>query len=379
MIYLDNAATTFPKPKSVIEKVNYSLINLGANPGRGGYEMSMRTSEAIYECRKTAQRFFNVPGVERVIFTFNCTHAINMALKGILKRGDHVILTNIEHNAVIRCVNKLKEIGVTNSIAQVEPCNDALTLQRIESLVRHNTRVIVCTHASNVFGIRMPIEQIGLMCKRHGILFVVDAAQTAGVLPIDMKRMNISALCVPGHKGLYGPMGTGMLMLNEGVNIQSLIQGGTGSNSASLVQPEELPEALESGTVNTSGIIGLNAGMEFVMNCGIDRIRAHESRLITKCYDYLHRNPKIRLYMPKFDNRFFVPLLSFNVENMSSFDVASQLGSHDIAVRAGLHCAPLAHKAFGTFEIGTVRICPGIFTTDSDIQAFKMAMDKITA
>lgn len=379
MVYLDNAATTFPKPKSVIERINYSLINLGANPGRGGYDMSMHTSEAIYDCRRTAQRFFNVPGVERVIFTFNCTHSINIALKGILKRGDHVILTNIEHNAVIRCVNELKERGVTNSIAQVEPCNNALTLHRIESLIRNNTRVIVCTHASNVFGIRMPIEQIGLMCKKHGIFFVVDAAQSAGVLPIDIKRMHISALCVPGHKGLYGPMGTGMLMLNEGVSIRSLIQGGTGSNSASLVQPQELPEALESGTVNTSGIIGLKAGMEFVMHCGIDRIRSHESRLITKCYEHLHRNNKIRLYMPKPDSRFFVPLLSFNVDNMSSFDVASQLGSQDIAVRAGLHCAPLAHKAFGTFEIGTVRICPSIFTTDSDIEALKAAVDRITA
>lgn len=378
MIYLDNAATTYPKPRSVIEAVKSGIEKYGANPGRSSFKMAIAASEKVYECRQAAADLFNADGAENVVFTLNCTHAVNMALKGILKRGDHVITSSLEHNAVMRPLMKLKKCGITHSIARVYPQDNEKTVENFRKLIQPNTKMIICMHASNVFGIRLPIERIGELCRQKHLIFVVDAAQSAGVLPIDMKNMNISVLCLPGHKGLYGPAGTGMLIVNGSIKLDTIIEGGTGNNSAQFVQPDDLPERLESGTINLPGIMGLKAGMDFVKEKTTNRILFHEMVLMQRCYDQLSSNPNIELYMPKPTKNYFVPLISFNIKGKDCFETADLLSEKDIATRAGLHCSPAAHKCFNTFESGTVRICPSAFSTNQDIDYFINCINNIS-
>lgn len=370
MIYLDNAATTWPKPPAVLAAVDNGMRRLGSNPGRGGYEMSLRSSDAIYECRKTAAGLFGAPGPECVVFTQNCTHAINIVLKGMLKPGDHVVVSNLEHNAVMRPLNALKERGITYSVAKVFPGNDEATVSSFAMAVNVNTKLIACIHASNVFGTLLPIQAIGALAKSRGILFLVDAAQSAGLVPIDMKDCGIDFLCMPGHKGLYSPLSTGMLLTPYGEALGTLMEGGTGSSSLAMEQPDYMPERHESGTLNTAAIFGLKAGMDFVKGKGIHRIYQHELGLMSRLYDRLCRMNGVLLYTPRPQAGACVPVLSFNLEGYDSTEVASILGKKGVALRAGYHCAPAAHQAYGTLQTGTVRAAPSAFTQPGEIDTF---------
>ncbi len=375
MIYLDNAATTGKKPESVIRAVGTALRDYSANPGRSGHALSQRTALAVYGARENLGVMFGCD-TENVIFTANCTQALNTVIKGILKSGDHLIISSYEHNAVARPAYKIsKENGIELDIAPVIVGDTDATYRSFEKLVKKNTRLIVCTHASNVTGEIMPIERIAELCRKRDILFAVDAAQTAGVIPIDMK-MGIDYLCIAPHKGLYAPMGTGVLMCGRKIE-NTLIEGGTGSFSNSFSQPEDMPERLESGTVNVPGIVGISEGVDFVKKRGIERIYSHELALIGELYDRFKKNSKVILYTDKPSKERFVPVLSFNVSGKNSMETADYLSSAGIAVRAGLHCAPLAHKTIGTVDRGTVRVCPSAFNNVYDVAAVADVIAKL--
>lgn len=362
MINLDNAATSGKKPEAVIRAVNSALYKYSANPGRGGHNLSISTAEAIFDAREKISAFFGASGGDRVIFTQNCTTAINYVIKGYLKKEDHVIISDMEHNAVIRPIQK---IGIKNSLAKVSLYDEDETVKNFESLILENTKLVFCTAASNVCGKMLPLEKIGEMCKRHGIAFGVDAAQMAGMLPIDMKKMNIDYLCIAPHKGLYAPMGIGILIANADIG-DTIIEGGTGTSSQSPYQPEQLPERYESGTINVPSILGTSAGIDFIKN----RSRSgyiNEMRHIQRIYSELEKIPYILLYTPFMQEYRYMPVLSFNIDGVPSEKTAAFLNERGIAVRAGLHCAPSAHKKLKTIKSGTVRISPSIFTTPNEI------------
>lgn len=362
MIYFDNGATSFPKPRGVVEAVHQALTRYGANPGRSGHDLSIQTSAKVYEVREAAANLFGVEDPSEVVFTSNCTHAINIALKGLLQPGDHVIISDLEHNAVLRPIHALSQKGVEYDIANTYGrCRK--TLDSFYRLIRPNTRLIACTHASNVFGIRQPIEELAMLCREKNLLFLVDAAQSAGVLDIDAPYMGIDFLCTAGHKGLYGPSGTGLLITALGSSLNTLMEGGTGSFSANYEQPLDMPDRLESGTLNTIGILGLGAGIRFVRERGPAQIYRHEMRIAKEILHHLKRMPQIVLYTPDFDEGSHLPVLSFNIRGMSSEQVIEALSRQGFALRGGLHCAPLAHKKMGTLEQGTVRISVGAFNT----------------
>lgn len=363
MIYLDNAATSGHKPTEVIRAVDSALKNHSANPGRSGHRPSERAASAIYTVREKVARLFNASGAERVVFTSGCTHSINCVLKGVLHGYDHVITSDLEHNSVVRPLAKL---GVRTDNAQVSFYNDALTLEAFRSLIRPDTKMIFTTAASNVSGKRVPIKELGALCRERGILFGVDAAQTAGVYPIDMQRDNIDFLCIAPHKGLYAPMGTGILIAEKELET-TLIEGGTGSDSASVIQAPIVPEGLESGTINVSGIIGIGAGIDFINKTGMDKISHHEMKLITLLYDKLSAMPWVILYTPRPTTEEYAPVLSFNVSGLTSNETAQFLDRNGVAVRAGLHCAPSAHKRMDTLENGTVRVSVSAFNSVNDI------------
>lgn len=367
MIYFDNAATTYPKPRGVPRAVYASFRKYGANPGRAGHDLSFSTAEQVYHCRKALAEQFGAPDPECVVFTLNCTYALNMALKGLLRRGDHVISSDLEHNAVMRPLEQLRRDGtITYTRAHVSIGNPAATVASFERAIRPNTRLIVCTHVSNVFGVILPVEQIGALAHRRGLLFVVDCAQSAGVIPIRMDQAHADCLCMPGHKGLYGPMGTGVMLCSAKDPMRTIIEGGTGSLSKNLEQPELLPDRFESGTVNVPGIIGLSAGIGFVRTRGMDAIRRHELAVAGRVYQGLSGIPGVRLYTPAPRDGSLGPVISFNVQGLGSEQTAARLNAAGIAVRAGLHCAPEAHRTFGTLETGTVRVSPGAFNTERD-------------
>ena len=378
MIYLDNAATTYPKPPQVYNAMMKAMRTYGANPGRSGHKMSMNAALEIYECRRVAAEMFNAQGEECVAFTLNCTHATNMVLKGLLKPGDNVVTSSLEHNAIMRPLKKLEERGVTHSIAKVYPCDNDKTVDSFRECITSKTSLIVCTCASNVWGIRLPIERIAALAKVYGIPMMVDAAQGAGLIPIDMQKDNIDYLCLAGHKGLYGPMGTGMLITSSSNRLNTIIEGGTGTNSLSFYQPSDMPEKLESGTPNVIGISGLRAGMEYVKKTSIEKICNHENKLMTYFYDMVKKLDHVELYMPRPDKKYFVPVVSFNVKGKDSESVGNILDSNGIEVRAGLHCAPAAHKFAGTLERGAVRVCPSAFTNFSEIERIVGVIQKMS-
>lgn len=378
MIYLDNGATTFPKPASVINSINTANKRFAANPGRGGHKLAVKASELVYNARKVTADFFGVSDPEKVIFSLNCTTAINTVIKGLLNPGDHVVISSLEHNAVLRPLDKLKAKGISYSIAQVVEGDNDETLSNFRKAINENTKLLVCTYASNVVGIKLPIERICSMYHQYGILCCVDAAQSAGTVPIDLSDSSIDYLCVSGHKGLYGPMGIGALIINCNVIPDSLIEGGTGSNSIDYTQPMILPDKFESGTNNFSGIIGMGEGIKFVRSYGQMRIYKKEIDLLRHIYDKLKLMKNIDLYTQRPNIDYYVPVLSFNVKGKNSEEVADELSSkYNIAVRAGLHCAPLAHKSIGTLKTGTVRVVPSVFTTNYDINALISAIYKI--
>ena len=377
MIYFDNGATTFPKPKGVIIAVNKVLQKYGANPGRSGHDLSLKSAEIMYDCRKSLAEFFHISSPENVIFTNNCTCAINTVIKGTLKSGDHAVISSLEHNAVVRPLEELKKKDISYSIAECVPYDDEATIDNFRNAMNENTRLVICTHASNVFGIKLPVERIGALCRLHGVLFCVDAAQTAGVAEISLDDTSIDYLCMSGHKGLYGPMGTGVLIINSDIHPESLIEGGTGSLSYQKQQPDILPDMYESGTPNLPGIAGLNEGIRYIKRCVIEKIEVHEMRLAQLLYDNLKNMKAIELYTKRPNSGISVPVISFNVKGQDSEDISSELNNFGIAVRAGLHCAPLAHESFNTIDRGTVRAVLSAFNTDSDVRFFVSAINKI--
>ena len=376
MIYLDNAATTAIKPVSVRHAMQEAMTNYSANPGRGGYALSMDTAEMVYGCRERAARMFGLGQAEGVVFTQNCTHALNFAIKGLMPAGGKAVVSSLEHNAVMRPLTAMRQQGVRTDTAEVIFGDDDATFRSFERLIDADTNVVICTHASNVCGLVLPIGRIGRLCRQRGIPFIVDAAQSAGMIPIDMTQMCIDCLCMPGHKGLYGPPGTGMLLTGRTIP-QTVIEGGTGTFSIDFNQPENLPERLESGTINTVGIAGLSAGLAFVEQKGIGRIHDYEIGLLQELYDGLRSIREVVLYMDRPSVSHFSPVLSFTVEGMPSEQVGEELAQAGFAVRAGLHCAPTAHRRLGTLEQGTVRVSPSVFSRREHIRAFCAQMKKI--
>lgn len=377
MIYLDNAATTFPKPDSVINAMVYAQKFVGANAGRGGHRMTMRAGEMVYSAREKAAEMFSADS-EKVIFTNNCTTALNTAVKGTLHKGDHVIISCLEHNSVLRPVHALAEKGfITYSVAMVYPADKAKTVKSFLSHINKSTTAVICTMVSNVFGTVLPVEVLGKELRKRGILFIADCAQSAGTYKIDMKEMNIDILCMPGHKGLMGPMGTGMMIMGEDVDVESLCQGGTGSFSMSENQPSVYPDKLESGTVNLAGIWGLKKGMDYIGAVGGEEaIHKKEDYLCKVLREDLHTINNIRLYDDTAGEK-SAPLVAFNVKNISCEEVAGLLDKYGFAVRAGYHCAYLAHKTFAENENGIVRVSPGWFNSKKDIKNLVFYLNKI--
>lgn len=368
MIYLDNSATTYPKPLSVYNAVLNSIKNYGANPGRSGHTMSRKSGEELDKCRKSIAKMFGVKNPSNVAITLNCTQALNMVIKGLLKPGAHVVTSCIEHNAVMRPLNKLEKDGIiTYTAAEVYPGDNEKTLDSFRKAINSKTALIVCTHASNVWGIKLPVNRISALGKIYDIPVLIDGAQSGGLVPIDMEFLGADFLCLAGHKGLYGPMGTGILIANSAEKLDTIIEGGTGTDSMTLCQPKQMPQKFESGTPNMSGICGLRAGVEFVNSKGIENIAAHESKLILYLYDKLKSINGVKLYMPRPDPEFFVPLLSFNIEGYISDEVGKILDRNGIEVRTGLQCAPSAHEFGGTSEIGVVRVSLSAFNSKSEI------------
>ena len=364
-VYLDNAASTFPKPYSVCEKMNRVMLNNTANPGRSGHKLSLSASRIIFDARTAAADFFGISGhEENIVFTFNATLAINTVLRGLLKSGDHVIISDVEHNSVLRPLVAMKKDGISFSVAKT--FDDAVqTVLSFENLIRPETKMIFVCHASNVSGTILPIGEIGLICKKHNILFCVDASQTAGHIPIDILKMNISVLCAPGHKGLYGPQGTGLIVISPELDqmILPFIFGGTGTDSLLDVQPMILPEYLECGTLNTVGIAGLAEGLRFCKN-NLHTINKRISTLFSFAYSELEKIPRVSILSPKKSN---AGMISVNVEGIDSETVTRHLDNDGICVRGGFHCSLLFHKKAATEHVGAVRISPGFFNTEKDI------------
>lgn len=375
MIYLDNAATTFPKPECVINSMIYAQKAVGANAGRAGHKASVRAGEIVFSAREKIADMFCCQS-ENVVFTLNCTTALNMAIKGALKKGDHVIISSLEHNSVLRPVHKMTEKGVTYSVFKVYPNDEEKTLADLKSLLRKSTKAVVCTAVSNVFGTELPIEKIGELCKENNVLFILDAAQAVGTKVIDMEKMNIDILCMPGHKGLFGPMGTGVLILNGKTEIDTLTEGGTGSFSMDISQPLALPDRFESGTVNLSGIAGLSAGVSFIKRTGVSAIEQKERYLTDVLKEDLSVIPNVRTFGDMHGKK-GSNVLSFCVGSLHSESVARMLDEKGFAVRGGYHCAYLAHKNYGTEETGTVRVSVGYFNTKKDVKNLIFCLYKI--
>lgn len=376
MIYFDNGATSYPKPFSVVNAVQRSFCDICANPGRGGYKSAMKAAETIYNTREAAAQFFNAE-TENVIFTSGCTYSLNAAIKGLCRPGSHFIISDLEHNSVVRPLEKLKKLNLCDySIAKFSP-DSTDTVRNFVNSFRQNTVAVICTLSSNVFGIMPPIEKIAREAHKYGILFILDAAQGAGYLPIDMKKYNADILCCAGHKGLFGPMGTGLLILSDNVRLNTLTEGGTGSNSEDLNQPSFSPDRFESGTPNVHGIAGLNAGINFVRDAKCENILLHENKIIKYIYDELKPCKNIILYTDFYDGIPKTPVLSFNVKSKRSEETAAILDEDGICVRGGLHCAPLAHRKFNTLDSGTVRITPSWFTSEKEADFLVNCIKKI--
>lgn len=368
MINFDNSATTFPKPDSVRQAVDTALIRYGGNPGHGGHSLAVDTAEQIYAVREQAAGMFGAEP-ENVIFTGNCTLALNMAIKGMMQYGGHMIISDYEHNAVFRPVYSLARTrGVTFSIAHISD-DEEQTLDSIRRLIRNDTKCICCTVASNVTGRVLPFKKIAGLCRSYGLCFIADAAQAAGIIDLDLSD-GFDFICTSGHKSLYGPSGTGMLISNGKFDLSTIIEGGTGATSDDPAQTPFYPEKFESGTINTAGIIGLGAGLRFVGRKTTKAIFEHELRLCNQFESALGQIDRVKLYTCS--RR--VPIVSFNIGDFDAQAVSRRLSDKGFALRGGLHCAPLAHRSIGTAEQGTVRFSPSVFSTERQVDALIRAV-----
>lgn len=364
MIYLDHGATSFPKPPAVVQAAQRAMLQC-ANPGRGGHRYAMTASKVLYDCRKEAADMFDC-GEEQVVFTANCTHSLNVAIHSLIRPGSKVVISGFEHNAVTR---PLQAKGVEMIVAGKKLFDWDDTLTQFENGLRQGASTAVFTHCSNVFGYILPVEQMAKLCQSYRVPFIIDAAQSAGVLPVKLRQLGASYIAMPGHKGLLGPMGTGILLCND--IPKPLLYGGTGSLSESYLMPDYLPDVAEAGTMNVSAIAGLLAGMQYIKRRGMNNIAQNEGRLTQLCAKKLE-NMGYRVYRGEHQSG----TVSF-VGNTDCEEIGHKLAQQNIAVRAGLHCAPLAHKSAGTFDTGTVRISVGYDTHQRDILTFLKVLKNV--
>lgn len=379
MIYLDNAATSFPKPEAVYQALDRFARTDLANPGRAGHKMALAAERALDDARHLLNQLFAGEGPERFIFTLNCTDALNMAFKGVLAQGDHVITTDLEHNSVSRPLRAMELAGKITLSRVKADSTGTVDPDVFRKAITPKTRLIAMTHASNVVGTVQPIAEVGRIAREHDILFLVDAAQTAGVLPIRVQEMSIDLLAFPGHKSLLGPTGTGALYVGPRANVSAWREGGTGGDSSSETQPKEFPYFLEGGTPNVLGVAGLAAGIKYVEKQGMARIHAHETALTERLWHRLDELPGIRVFGHRDMSR-RVGTLSFVSETLPAAELGGILDqAFDIAIRPGLHCAPYIHRSIGTFPDGAVRVSPGAFNTNEDIDQLARALVEIHA
>lgn len=377
MIYLDNAATTKEKPQQVIDAVVRAMTTMG-NAARGAHGSSLEASRAVYDTRYKLAKLFGCKRPDHVIFTCNSTEALNIAISGILNSGDHVITTVLEHNSVLRPLYRMESeekisLSFVSADQQGRPC-----MAEFESLIRPNTRAIICTHASNLTGEIIDLMEVGRIAKAHDLLLIVDASQTAGCVPIDMEAMNIDVLCFTGHKGIYGPQGTGGLCIREGVEIRPFKVGGSGIHSYMKEQPEDYPTRLEAGTLNSHGLMGLSAALDFLEKTGVDTIAEKEHQLMMRFYNGVANLPGVTVYGDFSDGHNRTSVVTLNIHDYDSSAVSDELSEcYDIATRAGAHCAPRMHEALGTVEQGAVRFSFSWFTTEEEVDAAIQAVREI--
>lgn len=376
MIYLDNAATSRRKPQEVIDAVVFAMTSLG-NAGRGTTEAALDAARTIYGARDKIAGFFGVKNPKQVVFTANSTESLNIAIHGLIKPGDHVISSVMEHNSVLRPLYEREEAGAELSLIECDGKGRLLT-DDIEKNIRDNTRAIVLTHGSNLTGNVNDIEAVGRIAKAHGLLFIVDASQTAGVLPIDVEKMNIDVLCFTGHKSLLGPQGTGGMCVREGLEIEPLKRGGSGVDTYNRRHPSEMPTALEAGTLNGHGIAGLSAAIDFIEKTGIDEIREKEQSLLKRFVEGVRDIPGVKLY-GDFDAEVRCPVVALNIGNADSSEISDILSmDYDIATRPGAHCAPEMHESLGTVDQGAVRFSMSYFNTGEEIDSAICAVREIS-
>lgn len=365
MIYMDNAATTMHKPQEVIDAVVNAMNSMG-NAGRGASEAALSASRVIYDTRDRLAELFGAEDARRIAFTSNSTESLNIAIKGSLNPGDHVITTVLEHNSVLRPLYEMEKNGVELSIIRCDE-KGMPDISQMEASIKENTKMIICTNGSNLTGNYVDVSVIGKMAHAHGLMFVVDASQTAGVFPINVQEMNIDILCFTGHKGLLGPQGTGGMYVRKGVHVRPLLSGGTGVQTYSKTQPEEMPTALEAGTLNGHGIAGLDAAIGYLEETGIDTIRAKEQALMKRFYEGIKEIPGVKIY-GDFSNMDRCAVVSLNIRDYDSGEVSDALlTDYGISTRSGGHCAPLMHEALGTVEQGAVRFSFSHYNTEEEV------------
>lgn len=375
-VYLDNAATTFPKPVEVPQAVSNYMINVGSNPGRGASKTSFQGNRVVFNCREAICELFKFNKAENVIFTSNITSSLNILIKGVVKEGWHVITSSMDHNATLRPLHALEAAGKIE--LDVLECSKegVLSIDDLKSKIKDNTKLIVLSHASNIIGSIQPLEEVGKICKEKDIFFIIDSAQTAGVLDLDFNRLGCNALCFTGHKSLLGPQGTGGFIIDDKLNsaVSTIIEGGTGSVSSNILQPDFLPDKFECGTLNTPGIAGLYAGINFLNKEGLQNIKEHEEELCQKFINDMLNMDTIEVYGFK-DASLRTSTVSINSSKIDNSEFGFYLDSeYGISTRTGLHCAPLAHKTIGTYPSGTIRFSFGVF---NDLRDVNYATDSI--
>lgn len=375
MIYMDNAATTLRKPPQVAEAVARAMCSIG-NAGRGATEESLQASRVIYGTREKLCRFFGAESPRQIVFTMNSTESLNIAIKGLIEPGDHVITTAMEHNSVLRPLYECREKGAELTILGCDGKGN-ISYEEMEAAIRGNTKAIICTHGSNLTGNLNDIARIGEIAQKHGVLFVVDASQTAGVFPIDVQKMYIDVLCFTGHKSLLGPQGTGGLYVREGVTVRPLLSGGSGVDTYNEHHPSEMPTALEAGTLNGHGIAGLSAALSYLEETGLATIREQETSLMRRFYEGISQIPQVKVY-GDFEAPLRCPIVTFNIGDYDSSEVSDELvTTYGIATRPGAHCAPLMHKALGTEEQGAVRFSFSHYNTEAEVDTAVRAVREL--
>ena len=372
MIYLDSAATTFQKPRSVAEAMVRALASM-SSPGRGGYPAAMAAADAALDCRTELAELYRAPSPERVVFTLNATHALNIAIKSLVPPGGRAVISGYEHNAVTR---PLRALGARVSAASAPLFRPDAAAESFDRLIRPGVDAVICNHVSNVFGFVQPVEAVAALCRDRGVPLIIDASQSAGILTLDMAALGAAFIAMPGHKGLYGPQGTGVLLCGEGVPVRTLLEGGTGSDSARQEMPDFLPDRLEAGTHNMPGIAGLLAGVRFVRKLGPEAICEQERRLTLRAAEGLRRIGGLRVYARP-DLAAQAGVLSLVPEGMDAEVLGQALAERGIAVRAGLHCAPLAHRTAGTLDTGTVRVSFSHWNTEEEADRLTAAVREI--